>query len=458
MPVAPKPRRRRGYSTWQRVTRRKQTFVTAHRQPRRIANMKQQHIGFSVAAVLATLCAAPAYAIDMTAGDWKFSVDGNVNVDYVDSHCQGNPATIVTVGGACTQNGSSSNVSNVSNGLLPAAITFGMSTTQAGIDLAAHFGLYPGIDSNDGGSPNLQATGGPKNVALATTGLDVRQVYMTFGNKDMGTFTLGRNFGLFAFDVIINDMTLPGVGVAGAQATANPANTSLGSIGFGYLYVDTLAQMDWTSPDFAGFNFTIGIYDPVNSLTEPGTPSPKTAPGFHGKVTYTLPFGSSDSPGKFYMSIAGIDQKQDYTVGGTNGEFSSRGADIFAKLDISAFSFFGYYYYGDGLGTTGLFILADDGLGNSRKSDGYLLQATYTMGQVKLGVNYGVSKLDYGSAQDAINIPNLLEKNEKWTGGVYYSLTKNLTLLGEFSHVITLAHDDLSNNSNNFNVGAFLSF
>ncbi len=420
--------------------------------------MKQQHLGFSVAAVLAALCTVPAYAIDMTAGDWKFSVDGNVNVDYIDSHCQSHPVTIVTVGGACTQNGSSSDVSNVSNGLLPAAITFGMSTTQAGIDLAAHFGLYPGISSNDGGSPNLQASGGPTNVALATTGLDVRQVYMTFGNSDIGTFTLGRNFGLFAFDVIINDMTLPGVGVAGGASTPSPANTSLGSIGFGYLYTDTLAQMDWTSPTYAGFNFTIGIYDPLNSLTEPGTPATKTAPGVHGKLTYTMPLGSADSGTKLYVSVAGIDQKQEYTVTGTNGEYTSRGVDIFAKLDVSAFSFFGYYYTGSGLGTTGLFILADDGLGDARNSNGYLLQATYTLGQWKFGVNYGVSKLGYANAQDAIDVPNLLEKNEKYTAGVYYSLTKNLTLLSEFSHVETLAHDDLSNNSNDFNIGAFLSF
>ena len=31
----------------------------------------------------------------------------------------------------------------------------------------------------------------------------MRQVYMTFGNKDMGTFTLGRNIGLFGADAIL---------------------------------------------------------------------------------------------------------------------------------------------------------------------------------------------------------------------------------------------------------------
>src|SRR5438477_8186886 len=83
----------------------------------------------------------------------------------------------------------------------------------------AHLGLYPSVVANDGGSPNLQQTGTAvgTNTALATTGLDVRQVYLTFGNKEMGTFTLGRNIGLFGADVILNDMTLPGVGVAGSS-------------------------------------------------------------------------------------------------------------------------------------------------------------------------------------------------------------------------------------------------
>ena len=55
----------------------------------------------------------------------------------------------------------------------------------------------------------------------------------------MGTFMLGRNIGLFGADAILNDMTLPGVG-AGNGNYATPANTSLGSIGLGYIYTDWL--------------------------------------------------------------------------------------------------------------------------------------------------------------------------------------------------------------------------
>ena len=415
----------------------------------------------AVGLVMAGATLAPtAKAIDLVSGDWKFSVDGNINVHYIYSKCesQSSAKPIVTVGGACTGSQSGSSVSNVANGLLPAAITFGFSTTQAGIDIAGHFGFYPGIATNDGGSPNLQQTTtlGP-NVALGTTGLDVRQVFVTFGNKSFGTFTLGRNFGLFGFDAIINDMTIPGVGVAGAGSSASPANTTLGSIGFGYIYTDTLAQINYTTPDFSGFNATLGIFDPVNPLLQGGaTALPKKAPGVHGKLTYTAPLGEDQ---KLYVSGTFIYQQQDYSTSPTTfNQFHSVGWDIFAKYAVAGFEVDGSYYHGKGMGTTGLFILADDGLGFARKSDGYLLQGTYKIGAVKLGVNYGVSKLEFANAGDATAVPNLLSKNSKVTGGVYYSLTKNLTVLGEVSGVKTQAHNGFENKSTNANAGVFFSF
>ncbi len=140
-----------------------------------------------MAGVMSLLCASgSAHAFDMSNGDWKFSFNGNINVDYVFSSCESSSTAkaITTVGGACTGTASGSSVSNIGNGLLPAAMSFGVATTEEGYDIAAHFGLYPGVSTNDGGSPNLQQ-GAPSgtNVALGTTGLDVRQVYMTFGNK-----------------------------------------------------------------------------------------------------------------------------------------------------------------------------------------------------------------------------------------------------------------------------------
>src|SRR5436190_3694484 len=408
-----------------------------------------------VAGVLLAVVALPVGAVDLKTsdGNWTFSISGNVNVHYIYSECEDSTTPTVAGGLACQGTLSGSNVSNISNGLLPAAFSFGVTTTQNGIDIGAHLGLYPGIVANDGGSPNLQqtATAVGTNTALATTGLDVRQVYMTFGNKELGTFTLGRNIGLFGADVILNGMTLPGVGVAGSASGAAPANTTLGSIGLGYIYTDWLTQIDYTTPDFSGLNFTIGIFDPINALGVAG-PVGKKAPGFHGKVAWTVPISNTM---KFYGSATFISQKQNFVTGGTPYDYNGTGFDVFAKIDVEDLEAFAYYYHGSGLGTTGLFVMSADAVGNTRDSDGFLVQATYKVGAVKFGVNYGESKLDLANAGDS---PTLVSKNRKVTGGIYDSLTKNLTLLAEVSDVHADAHNGNSDHSTNFNIGAFLSF
>ena len=435
-------------------------------------HIAQQILRPSVAGALLAVLALPAGAVDLknADGSWTFSIDGEVNVDYIWSSCQ-SPGSAVPVTGfpeTCVGSASGSSVSNIGNGLLPAAFSFGVATTQDGIDLAAHLGLYPGIATNDGGSPNLQSNSanGSSNTALGTTGLDIRQVYMTFGNKDMGTFTLGRNIGLFGADVILNDMTLPGVGAPGGAAGPAPANTTLGGIGLGYIYTDWLGQIDYTTPDFSGFNATIGIFDPINSLSDPGTVEAKKAPGVHGKLTYTMNIAEGT---KLYLSATGITQKQNYEIGtpATPYSYTGTGEDIFAKLDVQGLEVIGYYYHAKGLGTTGLFLLVAfdaacpaPGVGicpTTRTSNGYLAQITYKIGAIKLGYNHGDSRLDFANAADQAANPDLVRSNRKDTVGVYYSLTKALTLLAEGSYVKDVSAAG-SNTATTINIGAYLGF
>lgn len=399
----------------------------------------------SAGMLLGTMClATPAQAIEISAGDWKFTANGNVNVHYIYSSCEDETVTGVAGGLACIGAGGEDNTSSISNGLLPAALAIGASTTQNGFDIAVTFGFYPGISTNDG-SPNLGQGAANRNTALGTASIDMRQVFLTFGNDNMGTFLLGRNIGLFGADAILNDMTLPGVG-AGNGNYATPSNTSLGSIGLGYVYADWLAQINYTTPDFGGFKFTIGVFDPLEPVGTPATSAvPEASPGFHGKLSY--------ENGPVYLSAAFISQKHE---GLTNAQdFDSFGFDVGGKLTFGDFEFLAWYYQGEGIGTTALFLLGDDGAGNERDSDGFLAQITYKFGDTKLGINYGESNLDLASGEA---VSDLVETNKKYTVGVYHSLTENLTLLAEYTDVKAEAHSGLENDSSNFNIGAYLSF
>jgi predicted porin len=384
-----------------------------------------------------------ALAVDITAGDWKFSASGNVNVHYIGSSCEEETTPGVAGGLACRGAGGEDHSSSISNGLLPAALALSASTTQKGYDISATFGFYPGISTNDGGSPNLQQGADLHNTALGTSSIDMRQVFITIGSKTMGEFMLGRNIGLFGADAILNDMTLPGVG-AGNGNYATPANTSLGSIGLGYIYTDWLAQMNYTTPDFAGLKFTIGIFDPIEPIGQT-VAVPESTPGFHGKIAY--------KNGPVYLSATFISQKQQ---GATDAQdFDSFGFDVGGKVTFGGAEFLAWYYQGKGLGTTALFLFSDDGLGHRRDSDGFLAQFTYKFGDTKVGVNYGESNLDLASGE----APSfLVSTNKKYTVGVYHSLTENFTLLAEFTDTKAEAHNGVENDSSNFNVGAYMSF
>jgi predicted porin len=383
----------------------------------------------------------------MTAGDWKFTASGNVNAHYIVSRCDDSPAAVAG-GLACAATpGSDDTSSSVSNGLLPAALAFSASTTQGGYDIAATFGLFPGISTNDGGSPNIQQSGTLHNTALGTTGLDIRQVFLTFGNDHMGTFLLGRNIGLFGQDAILSDMTLLGVGTVGSNAA--PANTSFGSIGLGYIYTDWLAQINYTTPDFSGLKLTIGVFDPLEpaGLAQATVgPTPKSAPGFHGKAAWTH--------GDLYLSATFLTQKQKGVT--SAGDFDSTAFDVGGKYKIGPVDLMAYYYNGSGVGTTALFFDASDLAGHERDSDGFLAQVTYTINKTKLGLNYGESNLDLASGE--LPFPTLVSKNSKYTFGVYHKLTDNLTLLGEFTDTKSEAQNGAENKSKSFNVGAFLAF
>ena len=63
--------------------------------------------------------------------------------------------------------------------------------------------------------------------------------------------------------------------------------------------------------------------------------------------------------------------------------------------------------------------------------DGGYIQATYVIPTgTKLGVAYGVSRLDLASGETAVL---LVEENNRWTVGAYHPLTKHLNLVAEYN-------------------------
>lgn len=424
------------------------------------------HNKLFVAAVGATaaLGSGAASAVEFQTSDWTFSATGNVNVHYIYTMCD-DSADVVAGSLLCAVGPTEDdNSSSIGTGLLPAAIVFGASTTQNDIDIGATIGFYPGVAANDFGANGPNILTDLQQNGLDTTNLDIRQVFLTFGNESWGTFKFGRDFGLFGFDAIINDMTIPGVGPATTLTARSPANTTLGSIGFGYIYTDTPTQINYQTPNIGGFTGTIGVFQPYDAFNLSGF-SAATAgatseePGFHGKLSYGWEGGA---PG--FISVSGVTQDVTQLSVDANGDGAldtvvndserAYAADVTGKVTFAGLDLLASYYFTKGWGHTGFLFDGFDATGARRESDGYLGQVTYTIANTKFGVNYGVNKLDANAGDPT----TLLEENSKYTVGVYHNITPNLTLLAEFTDAKSENQAGGEVNTENVNVGAFLAF
>lgn len=342
-----------------------------------------------------------ASGIGLEVGPATITFSGSVNGFYVHDNPATPTARTAVTGGIASVG--ANNSSAIRNGLLPGFLKVSVATQQSGWDVGATFGMYPGINSTAWGA--LGANNGGQPTALATAGIDFRQTYMTFGRPNVGTFKIGRDIGLFGSEGILNDITLLSSGTPGNNVA--PGNTTLGRIGVGYIYTDFQPQITYTSPNLKGLQASVGVFQPLSSLTGPAESN--SAPGFQGKVTYDGKFG--DVAARLWVS--GITQKHDI-VGG--GSYTGSGVDFGGKVTVGPVTATGYYYTASGLGTTvlGLFDTGLPQTGNGvakRDSSGFYVQALAAFGKVSVGGSYGESHLDYASNTDRLANPNLLDVN-----------------------------------------------
>lgn len=380
--------------------------------------------------------------LGLQVGDIALKISGSVNGFYVHDNGDNPGPTKTVVGGVATVG---SNSSAIRNGLLPGFLKIEASTTLDGWDVGAHFGIYPGINSVSYVGGGANSGGNPR--ALQTSGIDFRQTFLTFGRKGFGEVKIGRDIGLYGSEQILNDITLLSLGTPAGNVA--PSNTTLGRIGTGYIYTDFQPQITYTTPSLAGFQASVGIFEPLSSLTGPAEANKQ--PGFQAKLVYDGKLGGVATR----LWLAGITQKHN-VVGGP--DYTGSGFDTGAKVTVGPVTLVGTYYDGSGLGTTALNLFDTDGLGNKRDSHGFYLQGLATFGKVSVAGSYGESNLDYANLADAVANPALVDKNSSWVGQVRYGLNGWVTLISEYVHTRSKAHNGNKASSNAIASGAILFF
>ena len=131
---------------------------------------------------------------------------------------------------------------------------------------------------------------------------------------------------------------------------------------------------------------------------------------------------------------------------------------IGGKVGFSGVELVGYYYNGEGVGTTALLNGGFSATGNQRDSDGGYVQASFVIPGVKtkLAGSWGISNLDRASGEVGNN--TLVSSNEMWTIGAYHPLTSNLNLVAEYSNVRAENQVGARNTSDIVDFGAILFF
>ena len=406
---------------------------------------KKLLIGAAGVAIAAAYSAPVDAKITLAADEpsgWEFSVDGNVNAFYVYS-----TGYLANHAGGQTQRTSRGDNSRIQTGLLPSKFGFGVQGPASnGVQLRGYFGLYPQIQNG-----NTKTARGAQ--------LDMREIYAA-ASGDFGELLFGRTLSLFQRNAIVQDMTLFGVG-----ATANNVGnngTTLGRIGFGYVYPDFNASFRWTSPSYSGTTLSVGLYDPskITAGTGNGAEAALTAdeadmPRLEGELNINLSGVSEGSN----LAISGMYQEaqvQGTRIGGD--EVEAHGVHVGGTLVGGPVAFTAHYYTGECLGIT---LQMDSGAmssdGKCRDHDGYYVQATYNYGAGKVGVSWGGSYQDKaGNDGGSFDVK---EEQEMWTAGIYHNLAPEWLAVAEYSRAEEDWYDketiDERGESDIFSVGMF---
>ena len=412
-----------------------------------------KNIKLAVAGAVLALSASANAGIIIPAGEWTLDINGNVNAFAIWNKAD---HTNTITGGTATSKDAAGekNTQGINTGLLPSWLGFTGKTRQNDLDVEFTISFQPGVSSNH--------VHGDQQVAGAS--ILNRQTYVSFGDKSWGSFKLGKDLGIYASDAILNDMTLLGVGgladASGAAFAGSGANTTIGGIGTGYHYAAWKGQIAYTTPNFNGFQATVGITNPNQGLVNAGAAGASNdlyqdRHGLEGKASYA--FSGDAVTGKVWVGGASYKTKLGTGVQAATFESTSTAADIGANANFGGFGLTGYYYTGDGVGTTALFVQSHDIAGRKRDSDGGYVQATYVLPtKTKVGIAYGKSNLDL-TAQEAQN-SIVVSHNKRMTVGAYHPLTKHLNLVAEYNDIESEAHSGIKNENSTISTGAILFF
>ena len=364
---------------------------------------------------IGTASVAEAQLTMQMSNGWSFTFAGNVNAFLVyenEDDAGGTGSTGAIVGA------SPDGATRIRTGLLPAFAVFDAKGKEGETDVGVHFGFAPQVQCGIGDGSN--SVNGQGHDCFGAQ-IDMRQVFLTVGGS-WGQILAGRELGLFGRQNILTDQTLFGVGATGGQLGGG---TTLGRIGFGYIYPQFKAQMTYSTVAGRPFQWSIGVFDPATNPPYTSIEMPRLETEAVWSSGNTKVWG-----GGLFQSNKSVADERASAYGLSGG----------VRFGSSTFSLTGSGYWGKGLGTTLLFLngaAGTTGTGGGddlRDSYGGIGQLTFTPAnsKVTVGGSWGISILKAADSETDFETKNWLA-----SGGIYYQATKSLKVVGEFNYAVS---------------------
>lgn len=336
-------------------------------------NFRKSGLTIAMAAAMGASAGANAAVEIYNEDGTSFSVDGYFNAFYVNRDDKV----------ADTRN------SDVKMGFLPNTIGFNFSKEVGDLTMGGRSSFWSTINDS------LQS---PTDTAI-----DVRQLYATVDGS-FGQVLIGKDFGLYARSNIFLDEILMGFGSPGAAT-----GVSFGNIRTGYPYPNPSAQITYRSPEMGGLKVAAGIFEPAD--TTPGAQSEQSAPRFEAEVTY-----SADLSG---VALTGWVNGRHQSSENATTEIDSQGIGYGLKAAVAGLSLTASGFTSEGDTPV---LLTDGALPSEEDADGYLVQASYTLGSNRFVASYGETDSDQGDFE-----------TENTSLAVFHDVNSNLKLVAEYN-------------------------
>jgi predicted porin len=382
-------------------------------------NMKYAQLWQGLLAVLIVLAFYGPATASITLYDHEgtsFKTDGSFNTFYVYSDSDNQIA------------GTDRQQSRVKMGFLPNWIGFDFSRQVGDLKLGGRSSFWVTINDSD--------------TNLTSTGIDVRQFYGTV-DADWGQVLFGKDFTLFNRSNIFLDEIILGYGnVSDTLGLIDGGGVSFGNIGTGYTYPFPSAQITYRTPEFSGFKLAIGLVDPSRTVAG----GEENLPRFEGELSYLYKF----ERGTVNAWVGFLSQNSEDAAGvdvDSHGvSYGVRAAIGSFRAHVSGFNAEGVgFLLGPGADTTLALPVVEAGSGVD--SDGYLVQASYTIGPARIVGSYGKNNLDAATPWE----------NETVTGACFYSLNDYLKLVAEYN-INTISIGSAEEETKTIALGGVLNF